>query len=67
MRNRLSLAGLVMVALGACQPSIPDSAAGIPDPGRGVGFNNDVTAARAREAQLANRTLPTILVDGQPV
>lgn len=67
MRKRLILAGLAVVGLCACQPSIPDSGAGIPDTGRGVGFNNDVTAARAREAQLAQATPPPVQVDGQIV
>lgn len=67
MRNRLILAGLLMAGLSACAPSVPNSAAGIPDPGRGVGFNNDVTAARARESQLASRAQGPVEVDGQLV
>ncbi|MEL7125890.1 MAG: hypothetical protein AAGK30_06650 [Pseudomonadota bacterium] len=37
-------------ALAACQPAIPDSGAGVADPGRGVGFDNPSTLA-AREAR----------------
>ncbi|WP_415919942.1 hypothetical protein [Tateyamaria sp. SN6-1] len=39
-----------LAALAACQPAIPDSAAGVVDPGRGVGFDNPSTLA-AREAR----------------
>ncbi|MFL4472048.1 hypothetical protein ACERZ8_19995 [Tateyamaria armeniaca] len=43
-------------ALAACQPAIPDSGAGIADPGRGVGFDNPSTLA-AREAALSRSTI----------
>ncbi|MEP1963572.1 hypothetical protein [Tateyamaria sp.] len=48
------------VMLGACQPAIPDSGAGIANPGRGVGFDNPSTLAarEARNAQLANGSVP---------
>ena len=44
-------------ALAACQPAIPDSGAGIANPGRGVGFDNPSTLA-ARDAQPANGAVP---------
>lgn len=49
-----------VVALTACQPAIPDSAAGIADPGRGVGFDNPSTLAarQARATELAGGTFP---------
>ena len=49
------------VVLAACQPAIPDSAAGVADPGRGVGFGNPATlaAGEARAAELAGTTVPS--------
>ena len=47
------------VALAACQPAIPDSAAGVPDLGRGVGFD-DPTSLAAREARAAELSSPTV-------
>ncbi len=43
------------VILSACQPAVPDSGLGVPDRGRGVGFDDPSTLAarQAREAQLA--------------
>lgn len=67
MRRTMIVTGIALMVLGACQPSIPNSAAGVPDTGRGVGFNNDVTAARARDAQLASPVLAPVRVDGVPV
>lgn len=48
------------VALAACQPAVPDSGAGLVDPGRGVGFDNPSTLAarEARNAQLSGATVP---------
>ena len=40
MSIRISLSALACVVLAACQPAVPDSAAGVPDPGRGVGFGS---------------------------
>ncbi|MEL6451922.1 MAG: hypothetical protein AAFQ19_11725 [Pseudomonadota bacterium] len=47
-------------ALAACQPAIPDSGAGVADPGRGVGFDDPTTLAarEAREVQLSTSTVP---------
>ncbi|MEP6064707.1 MAG: hypothetical protein ABJ246_02635 [Paracoccaceae bacterium] len=48
-----------IVGLAACQPSVPDSGGfngTIPDTGRGVGFNNSLAEARAREAALARES-----------
>lgn len=48
-------------ALAACQPAVPDSASGFPDPGRGVGFDNPSTLAarQARAAELSSSGVPT--------
>ena len=45
-----------VAALAACQPAIPDSGAGVVDPGRGVGFGDPSTLAarEARAQQLQN-------------
>ncbi|MEL6887815.1 MAG: hypothetical protein AAFO86_03815, partial [Pseudomonadota bacterium] len=45
-----------LAALAACQPAIPDSGAGVVDPGRGVGFDDPSTLAarEARAQQLQN-------------
>ncbi|KEJ96359.1 hypothetical protein [Pseudosulfitobacter pseudonitzschiae] len=37
---RFYLMAAAMGALAACQPAVPDSAAGVGDPGRGVGFDS---------------------------
>ncbi|WP_299292732.1 hypothetical protein [uncultured Tateyamaria sp.] len=49
-----------MAGLAACQPAIPDSGAGIVDPGRGVGFDNPntLTQREARAAELSTGTVP---------
>lgn len=49
-----------VAALAACQPAIPDSGAGIVDPGRGVGFGDPSTLAarEAQDAQLATSGVP---------
>lgn len=57
---RFVLIAGALSALVACQPVIPDSAAGVVDPGRGVGFDDPSTLA-AREAR--NQQLQT----GAPV
>jgi len=53
-------------ALAACQPAVPDSGAGIVDPGRGVGFDNPNTLAarEARNAQLETSAVPAAPVVG---
>ncbi|MEL6465033.1 MAG: excalibur calcium-binding domain-containing protein [Pseudomonadota bacterium] len=55
-----------MAGLAACQPAIPDSGAGVVDPGRGVGFDNPSTLAarQARDAQLAGSAVPAAPVVG---
>ena len=45
---RIGLAALALGVLGACAPAIPDS-------GAGVGFDNSISAQRAREAALAQQ------------
>ncbi len=49
-----------IAGLAACQPAIPDSGAGVVDPGRGVGFDNPntLTQREARAAELATSTVP---------
>lgn len=60
------LSPLVFVALSACNPAIPDSAAG-------VGFDNSLDAQRAREAALAGAPPTTqplvapLAVSGEPL
>lgn len=63
-RSFLALGGVV--ALAACQPAIPDSGAGIVDPGRGVGFDNPNTLAEreARAAELTSSTVPATAAVG---
>lgn len=56
---RFFLLGLAAVALAACEPSVPDSAAGIPDTGRGVGFGDYNAYRAARDAQLEGRNTVT--------
>jgi hypothetical protein len=53
--TRFLILGLAAWALTACAPSVPDSAAGVPDTGRGVGFQNYEAYERAREAQLSGQ------------
>ncbi|MEO0380873.1 MAG: hypothetical protein AAF252_11435 [Pseudomonadota bacterium] len=47
-------------ALAACQPAVPDSGAGVVNPGRGVGFDDPSTLAarEARAAELSSTTIP---------
>ncbi|MCT4559690.1 MAG: hypothetical protein N4A61_16710 [Pelagimonas sp.] len=54
---RYILCGVALVALASCDPAVPDSAAGVPDAGRGVGFGNYDRYKAAREAEL-NGTVP---------
>ncbi|PSL18122.1 hypothetical protein [Shimia abyssi] len=59
--KRFILAGCALVALGACQPKIPDSAAG-------VGFDNQVNSPQARarrDAQLSGQAVPPSQVVSQ--
>ncbi|MFY0622118.1 MAG: hypothetical protein JXQ89_10515 [Pelagimonas sp.] len=57
---RVFLLGCAAIAtLSACAPQVPDSAAGVVDAGRGVGFNNYDAYQAAREAQL-NGTAPAV-------
>ena len=56
---RYVLLGVAALALAACQPAVPDSAAGVVDPGRGVGFGNYDAYSAARDARLEGRvTVP---------
>lgn len=61
-----------LAALAACQPAIPDSGAGVVDPGRGVGFDDPSTLAarEARAQQLENGTrvpaAPVVAAQSQP-
>ncbi len=67
--RKLTMLGAI-VAVAACQPAVPDSGAGIADPGRGVGFDNPSTLAarEARNAQLASPSVPAAPVVGtQPL
>lgn len=50
---RYILCGVALVALAACEPSVPDSGAGVADRGQGVGFGNYNDYRAAREGQLA--------------
>ena len=54
MMNRNFMVTAMLVALAACQSAIPDSGAGVADPGRGVGFDRPIpgaeTAALTRQA-----------------
>ncbi|WP_299687936.1 hypothetical protein [uncultured Tateyamaria sp.] len=51
-----------LAALAACQPAIPDSGAGVVNPGRGVGFDDPSTLAareaRAQQLQTGTRVPP---------
>ena len=67
MWMKMVLSGAALAGLAACQPAVPDSASGVPDPGRGVGFENSVTAVREREAALAQPTIAPVSVDGRPI
>lgn len=53
MKRTLSLGLLAALTLSACGPSVPDSAAGVVDTGRGVGFENYAEYEARREAALA--------------
>lgn len=59
--KRILVTGCAMIALAACQPQIPDSAAG-------VGFDNAVNSPQARaqrEAQLTGTAIPPALAVSQ--
>ena len=49
---RFYILAVAALALTACDTSVPDSAANVPDPGQGVGFGNYDDYAARREAQL---------------
>lgn len=52
---------LGLIALGACSPKIPDSAAG-------VGFDNSQSVQQAREAQLSGQAIaPPLAVSSEPL
>jgi hypothetical protein len=53
---RISFLVVALLALAACDPGVPDSAADVPDPGRGVGFDDYDDYAARREAQLNGRS-----------
>ena len=61
-----------LAALAACQPAIPDSGAGVVNPGRGVGFDDPSTLAarQARAQQLQNGVAvappPTVAAQALP-
>lgn len=58
---RILFGATALLALAACSTSIPDSAAGIPDPARGVGFGDPQTYAQQqalREAELQGSAIP---------
>lgn len=67
---RYLILGVSALALAACEPSVPDSAAGVPDTGRGVGFGNYSEYERAREAQLSGQGASIsapVAVDSSPL
>lgn len=59
---RYILCGVALVALAACEPSVPDSGAGVADRGQGVGFGNYNDYRAAREGQLAGTDGATTLI-----
>lgn len=61
--------GVAALALAACQPAVPDSAAGAVDPGQGVGFQDYERYQASREAELTGRTaIPgPVAVDSSPL
>ena len=59
MFTRVLLVLAAGVGLSACQPAVPDSGFGdIPDPGRGVGFDDFNAERQRRDAALAGNTAP---------
>lgn len=68
--RKVLLTGAALLGLSACQPAIPDSAAGVtgpvPDKGRGVGFENSVTDFRERQAALASPSVPPTVIGSPP-
>ncbi|WP_323771382.1 hypothetical protein [Antarctobacter sp.] len=54
MRTQFLILAALVVA--ACEPSVPDSGAKVPDPGAGVGFGSYDDYAARREAQLNGQT-----------
>lgn len=70
MRKSFLVAALAALTVSACAPSVPDSAANVPDPGTGVGFGNYDDYAARREAQLNGAAGPMPLapdVDSGPI
>lgn len=65
LKMRYVLLGVAALALAACQPAVPDSAAGVPDPGRGVGFGSYDDYAAARDARLEGRATISGPIDVQ--
>lgn len=61
---RYLICGVAALALAACEPSVPNSAAGI-DPGRGVGFGDYDAYEAEREARLNGR-VPAATVTAPP-
>ncbi len=57
---RVLFLGVAVLAVAACEPSVPDSAAGVPDTGRGVGFGDYASYQAARDAQLEGRSVTTL-------
>ncbi|CUH76507.1 hypothetical protein [Tropicibacter naphthalenivorans] len=57
---RYFLCGVAALALSACSPSVPDSAAGVVDTGQGVGFGNYAEYQRRREQALINGSPMTV-------
>ncbi len=55
---RLMMLSVAALALVACGPKVPDSAAGVVDTGAGVGFGNYDTYDAQREAQLNGTAVP---------
>lgn len=53
---RFLILGVAGLALAACSPTVPDSGAGVVDPGRGVGFQDYESYSAARESALTNGT-----------
>ncbi len=61
---RVFMIAVAAVSLAACEPSVPDSAAGVVNPGRGVGFGDYDAYERAREEALTGRPAAPVTVTG---
>lgn len=53
---RIFLCGLAVLAVAACEPTVPNSVADLPRTGQGVGFGDYDSYAANRETQLAGGT-----------